>query len=52
MKDVIVAVFFFTLYGAFFALLAWLIYKGVSGWGWFAFIGVLLLGSIKVYIHD
>jgi hypothetical protein len=25
---------------------AWLCYKNITGWGWFLFVGVLLLGAL------
>lgn len=50
MKDVIVAFMFFSLFASFLGMLTFLIYKDVSGWGWFAFIGLLLLGGLKVQV--
>lgn len=50
MKDLaVIAMFLLSLVGSF-GIVGFLMYKEVSGWGWFLFVIVLLFGSISIKV--
>ena len=46
---VIIAMFFLSLVGAL-GIVGFLMYKGVSGWGWLLFAVILLFGSLSIKV--
>jgi len=50
MKEVLVALIFCSMIVSVMGFGAFLIYKGSSGWGWYLFVALLILGSVRLTV--